>query len=218
MTNFDEIQENMVLCQLGPAGVTDPDILRAFGNVPREVFVPEDLRAICYADDHLHLGDGRFLMAPVMLARMIAAADIRKTDTVLCVGGGSGYAAAICAELGDHVVDLDVGSDDLYQGAARTLGLATITRMAGDLTQAPAGQSFDVILVLGAVADVPAGLVRALNNGGRLVAPVVPDDLPVGQMVVAQKSAVGQVSMRPLFDAVIEYLPGCAAAPKFKFG
>jgi protein-L-isoaspartate(D-aspartate) O-methyltransferase len=214
MSTFENACAQMVLCQLGPAGITDRGVLSAFGETPRDEFVPAPLKSVCYADDHLALGGGRSMMAPVMLARMIVAADIRPNDQVLCVGAGNGYAAAVVSRLCNHVDDFDTQLNEVGSGVEA----GRVTAAAGDLAQGPAGQGYDVILVLGGAAAVPPALVQSLNVGGRLVCLVIPDRAPIGPVMLVQKSSATQAPMRALFEAYMSYLPGLQPVPVFKFG
>lgn len=120
MTDFQTMRRQMRLCQLGPAGVTSPAILAAFEAVPRQAYVPADLRPICYADDHL-VWAGGYMLAPVLLARMIAAAGIVPQTRVRIYGDETGYTSAILAHLGavaatgDSPVEVILGAGAVAQ-------------------------------------------------------------------------------------------------------
>ncbi len=107
MTVYDAARLNMIDNQLRPNKVTDERVIDAFMRVRREVFVPERLRGVAYLDDDLPLGDGRYLITPMVAARLLQAADIEPKDTALVVGAGVGYEAALLALLGRSVVALE---------------------------------------------------------------------------------------------------------------
>src|SRR5665213_1026054 len=100
MSGYEAARANMIERQLQPNKITDERVINAFASLRREVFVPEKLRAIAYSDSELALGTGRYLMAPMLAARLLQAAEIARGDNVLVVGAGVGYEAALTALLG----------------------------------------------------------------------------------------------------------------------
>jgi len=107
MTVCDAARAKMIDCQLRPNKVTDERILAAFARVQRELFVPEPLRGVAYVDEDLPLGRGRYLMEPMVAARLLQAAMPDRKDTALVVGAGVGYEAALLALLARSVVALE---------------------------------------------------------------------------------------------------------------
>src|SRR3546814_7419678 len=105
--DFAAARENMIEGQLRPNKVTDEAILSAMGTVPRERFLPNGKRAVAYVDEDIGLGQGRFLMEPIVLARLIQAAGVEPDDLVLDIGCGTGYSAAILALLANTVIALE---------------------------------------------------------------------------------------------------------------
>src|SRR5215472_4852953 len=95
MSSFDAARARMIESQLRPNKITDRRVLNAFATIRRELFVPEQLRHIAYIDEDLPLGRGRYLMEPMVAARLLQAATIERTDTVLIVGAGTGCEAAL---------------------------------------------------------------------------------------------------------------------------
>src|ERR1700739_3255336 len=111
MSVFEAARTHMIESQLRPNKVTDEGVLGAFARVRRELFVPEHLRIVAYVDEDLPLGGGRFLMEPMVAARLLQAAAIKRTNTVLVVGVATGYKAALAASLARNVVALEEDPD-----------------------------------------------------------------------------------------------------------
>lgn len=210
---------SMVESQLRTNKVTDPELLAAFLAVPREGFVPPALSGIAYVDDDIRLKDGRYLMEPMVMARLIQLAAIRRGDRVLEIGSGTGYGAAILSRLAQTVVALE--SDGEMAEAARTnlraLGAGNVELVEGPLERGHAARApYDVIIVAGAVARIPAAIPPQLVEGGRLMAVYRPGGAPMGQGEIMTRAGA-TLSRRPVFDAGTPYLPGFAPEPSFAF-
>ena len=219
MTDFARARRMMVDCQVRTSDVTDLRVIAAFGEVPRERFVPADKQALAYADQDIPVGGepGRSLLKPMVLSKLIQAAEITEGDKVLDVGCTSGYSTAILARLADTVVALEQDGA-LARLAAENLGrmgVANVRFAAGPLTKgAPVQAPYDVILLNGSSEIEPELLLRQLKEGGRLVGVI--GRQPVGRGVVYRSSA-GHASAHPIFDAVAPLLPGFAKPPQFVF-
>lgn len=175
MIDYERARETMVDNQLRTSAITDRRLLAAMGEVPREVFVPEARRSLAYVDvaHQLAGSSGRSLSQPAPFARLVQLAEIAPEETVLDVGAGTGYSAAVLARLANNVVALE--SDPALVEAARqnvaAVGADNVSVIEGALDAGAAEQGpYDVILIEGAVAEVPAPLLRQLKQGGRLVA------------------------------------------------
>lgn len=219
MTDFVLARRNMVDGQLRPNRVTNAQLLAAIGDLPRERFLPTGLQSVAYADDDVPLGNGRFLMEPMVLARLIQTLQPLPEDRALVVASGAGYGAALLARLVKSVVAVE--SDAALAGSAeqtiRTLGIANVQYVAGKMEEGCAAQApFDVILIEGAVLKVPAAILDQLAEGGRLATVIA---APAGVLGVAQLTVKegGVASSRPLFDAGTPPLPGFSAPPRFTF-
>src|SRR5713226_5279292 len=116
MSDYDAARVNMIERQLQPNKVTDERVINAFACIRRELFVPERLRAIAYSDTDLPLGRGRYLMAPMVAARLLQAAEIGRNDNALVVGAGVGYEAALISQIGRGVVALEQDAELARQG------------------------------------------------------------------------------------------------------
>lgn len=218
MTNSDRARLNMVECQLKPNKVTLPAILDAMGTVPREDFVPKAIRGIAYVDEDLSIGNGRFLMEPMVLGRLIEIADVSPSDIVLVIGAGSGYSAAVLARLANTVVAIEDDAD-LAQQSSETLAhlgvdnavVIEVPVTSGYAEQAP----YQAIVIDGAVGEVPHQILSQLADGGRLVAVVSPSG-GLGKAVLFQRIGAN-VSHREIFDASVPLLPGFEPVPTFQF-
>jgi protein-L-isoaspartate(D-aspartate) O-methyltransferase len=221
MSGISPARQNMVDGQVRPSDVTDLRIIDAMLAVPREVFVPENQRALAYLDLDLDVSDGgsakRFLIKPVVTAKMLQAADIRDTDNVLVAGGATGYTAALVARLAARVTATE--TDPAHAARASEvmaqLGLPNVTFRAADAAAGdPANAPYDVIVLDGATEIVPEGLYGQLKEGGRLVG-VFAMTTPARAMIVTHSH--GDFGNRALFDAAVPVLPGLERRPAFVF-
>ena len=189
------------------------------GALPRERFLPDGLRSVAYSDDDVPLGNGRFLMEPMVLARLIQTLQPRETDRALVVASGRGYGAALLARLVKSVVavESDAALAAAAERTAKELGLTGIEQKVGPMEAGRAASGpYDVILIEGAVRQVPQAILDQLVDGGRLATIVAgpPGALGVAQLFVKEG---GVTSGRPLFDAGTPTLPGFAPPPRFTF-
>jgi protein-L-isoaspartate(D-aspartate) O-methyltransferase len=218
MTDFAAARHNMIESQIRTNRVTDPALLDALAAVPRELFVPVERRGFAYVDEDIRIGRDRFLMEPAVLARLVQAAEPSKTDVALDIGCATGYSTAVLARLVATAIGVDP-DPTLVRAAGETLaGLSVDNAVVvegafadGDAKHAP----YDVILVGGAVAEIPPAFFAQLAEGGRLVG-VRRAGRGLGEAMLYVKRA-GAVSGRAIFDAAIPYLPGFAPAPRFAF-
>jgi len=218
MVDYAAARLNMVESQLRTNKVTDLRLLDAFESLPRELFVPEPLRGIAYIDEDVALGGDRFVMEPRVLARLLQAAQPGPDDVALDIGCGSGYATAILSRLVATVVALE--DDAALAGAAnRTLDELEIDNaivVEGRLNEGyPRQAPYNVILLDGAVSEVPPAIADQLAEGGRLVT-VVSAGAGLGRATLMRRDG-GTVSSRVLYDAAVPVLPGFEAVPGFVF-
>jgi protein-L-isoaspartate(D-aspartate) O-methyltransferase len=221
MSDFSTARGKMVDCQVRPSGVTDLRIIDAMLALPREVFVPEEQRALAYLDLDLDVSEKgapkRYLINPMVIARMIQAADIKSTDNVLVVGCATGYTAALAAKLADRVTATE-GEPALAAKAASilaTLGLGHVTVVTAAAAEgAPAHAPYDVIVLEGATEVVPDLLYRQLGDEGRLVGVFAMSRPQRAVIITHSRSDFGD---RPLFDASAPVLPGLERPAAFVF-
>lgn len=211
MVDFERARKAMVDNQLRTSNVTDRRVLGAMLAVERENFVPASRAPLAYIDEAHDLGHGRAVPAPAPFAKLIQLAEIEPTDAVLDLGAGLGYSTAVLAQLAHEVVGIESNAD-LAASASKALAAAGVTNaeiVVSDLTDAkPHARGFDVIVLEGAVEEVPAGLFKLLRDGGRLVALIRRGPAAVAHIFVKTGDAVNS---RAEFNAT---LPPLVTAPK----
>lgn len=216
--DHDAARYKMIQNQIRTNRVTDPLVIAAMSELPRERFVPASVRGNAYVDEDIALGNGRYLIEPLTTALLLQAAEINAEDVVLDIGCGAGYTTAIAARMASLVVALESDPNLAAQAAAllSELGLDTAVVVVGPLREGwPAQSPYDVIVFGGAVSAVPECIVEQLGEGGRLVA-VTAGERGVGCGTLFLRSG-GTVSRRALFDAGIPWLREFAPEPIFRF-
>ncbi len=208
MTDFAHRRTIMVDTQVRPADVTRFPIIEALLRVPREIYVPEELKDAAYVGENLPLAPGRVILEPRTFAKMLEAADIHPGDLVLDVGPGLGYSACVIAHLAEAVVALEEDEDMAREAAANLSehGADNVAVIEGPLSEGLAQHGpYDVIVIEGAVEAIGDALLAQLKDGGRIVAPFV--DGALGAVRVGYK-VNGTVSWRFAFNAGAPVLPG----------
>lgn len=186
---FEAARRAMIDSQLRPQGVTDPAVLSAMAAVPREEFVPQSVRPLAYGDRPLDLGGGQALMPPAALARLLAELQPRPGERALVVGAGNGYAPAVLQAMG-LAVDTADGLAGLGQGR------------------------YDIVLVDGAVEEVPDAIAERLSPDGRLGAAIA--DNGVSRLAIGLMAG-GSLGLRRFADVHVPLLPGFARPRVFTF-
>jgi protein-L-isoaspartate(D-aspartate) O-methyltransferase len=218
MTEFGAARAHMIESQLRPNKVIDARVLDAFGGIRRELFVPDHLRVVAYIDEDLPLGGGRYLMEPMVVARLLQAAQIERTDRVMIIGAGTGYEAALAAALARSVIALEEDPELARRVRAALVehSIASVSVVEGPLPQGYRPRApYDVVLFCGAVADVPSEIDTQLAEGGRLLA-VVKSVNGIGRATLWARTG-GVMARRVLFDAATPLLPGFSPKPAFAF-
>jgi len=219
MTDFASMRAHMVEGQIEPSAVTDPRIISAFLDVPREIFVPKALRPIAYVDEDLEVAPKRFLMEPAVFARLVQAAMIAENDVVLDIACATGYSSAVLARLAGTVVGLesDAAIAEQAGNTLNELGVDNAVAVVGPLTEGYARQGpYDVIIIEGAVEVVPETVQEQLAEGGRLLAVVDREPRAMGKATMIMRRR-GVLSSRVLFDAAVPLLPEFAVPRGFVF-
>jgi protein-L-isoaspartate(D-aspartate) O-methyltransferase len=221
MSGFSTARQKMVDGQVRPSDVTDLRIIDAMLAVPREAFVPVGQRALAYLDLDLDVGEGgsarRFLIKPVVTAKMLQAAEIKDTDNVLVAGCATGYTAALAARLAARVTATEYVAPLAAKAreVLAELGLGNVTVRAADVAEGdPANAPYDVIVLDGATEITPDRLFGQLKDGGRLVG-VFAQTKPPRAMIVTRSH--GDFGYRALFDATVPVLAGLERRPAFVF-
>ncbi len=211
---------NMIEQQIRPWNVLEGDILDALSVVRREDFVPEAHRALAFADMELPIGCGEHMLAPRVEARILQDLHIEPTDSVLEIGTGSGYMAALLGHRAHHVISLEIvpALADAAHHRLREAGVRNVEVRIAD-GAAPGegfeGGPFDVIVLSGSVAQIPTALLQQLRVGGRLAAIV--GDLPVMRATFVRRNSGKDFTTTQPWDTVAPRLHGFAELPRFHF-
>jgi protein-L-isoaspartate(D-aspartate) O-methyltransferase len=208
----------MVDSQVRPNKVTDPRIIAAMRRLPRERFLPPHLAPFAYVDEDVKLGDGRCLMEPMIIARLVQLTATIPGDRALVVGAGTGYGAALLAACGarvtalEEVTALQVIARGVLAELAPSVNLVTGPLAAGWSPGAP----YDVILIEGAVHDIPPTIGDQLHRESGRLAAVCAGSAGLGQAVLAEATASG-LSTRRMFDCSTPLIPGLVRSLGFVF-
>jgi protein-L-isoaspartate(D-aspartate) O-methyltransferase len=217
MIDYQAARIAMVDGQVRPSDVTLYPIIDAMLRVPREVYVPHELRPLAYVGKHINLESGGVVLAPRILAKMLESLDIKPDELVLDIGVGLGYSSAVIARLAEAVIALE--ENPALAGIAET----TLSEQSADNAVVHAGAlvdgaaehgPYDVIVVEGGVQVLPDSLLSQLKVGGRIAAIFI--DGPSGQCRIGVRTSAG-ISWDAVFDATAPVLSGFAAKKTFSF-
>ncbi len=210
MQDFSLARRAMVDSQLRPQGVADGAVLAAMGKVERERFVPGKARALAYFDRPLAVGEGRTMMPPAALGRLLDEAEPLPGQRALVIGSGTGYSAAVLKEMGLQVTAIE--ANRTLAAAAAENGIET---EVGDPAKGwPKGAPYDLILFDGAVEEIPAALGKQLAPEGIIAGAIV--DRGVTRLFVGQ-SANGSIGWRSIADSDVDLIPGFERPMAFTF-
>tara|TARA_B100000686_G_C16709595_1_gene928328 strand:- start:60 stop:716 length:657 start_codon:yes stop_codon:yes gene_type:complete len=218
MPNFEIARKNMVDGQIKPNHVRDERIINVMSEIPRECFVPKAMQGFAYIDEDIDLGNGRFLQEPMVLARLLQAANLSHDDVVLDIGCGMGYSTAVLARIVSTVVGIE--EDELLASQAEdrlksldiTNAVTFHSRLSdGYIEQAP----YDAIFINGSIPEVPPSIFDQLVDGGRLMT-VISNDGGAGKAVIYTRVR-DIVSERVIFDAATPFMNEFAKAESFVF-
>ena len=173
MSDFAARRTIMVDTQVRPNDVTKFPVIEAMLAIPREEFVPDTRRAVAYSGENLDIGGGRVLLEPRTLAKMVDALDIQPTDLVLDIGCGYGYSTAVIARMAEAVVGVEQDQTMVAEAEDRLAqtGVDNAAIVQGALSAGWPGQApYDVVLIGGAVEEVPDAVAEQLKDGGRIAA------------------------------------------------
>lgn len=213
----EQARFNMIEQQIRTWEVLDPVVLALLHQIPREEFVPAAYRGLAFADLEIPLGHGELMLSPKLEARMLQALDIKKTDSVLEIGSGSGYMTALLARLAKEVYSVERIAD-LSAAAAQHLvahGISNIILEVGDGAHGWGSEQYDVIVLTGSVPVLPVRFEQQLKPGGRLLAVV--GEAPVMEAVLVTCIAAGVYSRTVLFETCITPLINAVQPERFAF-
>jgi protein-L-isoaspartate(D-aspartate) O-methyltransferase len=209
-----DARRNMVDVQIRRRGIQNGAVLAAMERVPRHLFVPPDARHLAYSDSPLAIGEGQTISQPYIVAYMTAALEVSREDTVLEIGTGSGYQAAVLAELARlvHTIEIVPALADQARRALAEAGYTNIDVRTGDGYRGwPERAPFSRIIVTAAPPQIPPALVEQLAVGGRMVLPVGTGDQ---EIVIVTKTADGVATTRTIPVRFVPMVEGRAAADK----
>jgi len=222
VTVHDEARFKMVENQLRPNKVTDERVIDAFLRLRRELFVPPARRGVAYIDEGLPIAPGiaagRFLVEPMVAARLVQALAVQPRETALVVGAGVGYEAAALALLARSVVALEENPELARLGRSALVdhGIAAVTYVEAPLRPGHRQRApYEAILFGGATVEVPVEILDQLAEGGRL-AVVLRQRGSVGRATLITRTG-GVLAQRVIFDAATPLLPGFEEKPSFVF-
>ena len=217
MTDYSAARRHMVDGQVRPNDVTDLRVISAMLEVPRERFVPPAATSLAYLDLDLAVGEGgsRRLLKPMVLAKLLNAADLAGTDRVLDVGCATGYGAAVLARIAGQVVALEQDAGLAKAAQSALSSLPNVSVVSGPLVDGwrPAAP-YDVILLEGATDVEPQAFCSQLTDGGRLLC--ILGAAPGAKAMLYRRSG-SEMGGRAIFDAAAALLPGFTKAPVFAF-
>jgi len=217
MTDFATARRHMVDGQVRTADVTDLRILSAMLDIPRERFVPPASADLAYLDLDLPVGKSgsRRLLKPMVLGKLIHAANIAPGNRVLDVGCATGYGAAVLARVAGQVIALEQDADLAQAARSELAGQPNATVVSGSLTAGwPQSSPYDAIVLEGATEVPPETFLSQIREGGRLVC--VLGSGPGSKAMLYCRSG-DELGGRPIFDATAAVLPGFAKTPIFAF-
>ncbi len=217
MMDFAAARRTMVENQLRTYDILDYNTLDVMGSLPREMFLPAERQSMAYLDLSVSLGANRALMCPMVFGRLLQALEVKKTDRVLDVAGGTGYSACALGKLAASVVALDEDEAQLAITRANfaASGLTNAETVQGNITQGhPKSAPYDVIFVNGAVETEPSALLSQLSEGGRLG--VILGLGRSGRALIYHRSGKNFTATR-IIDAAAEPLMAFAKPAEFRF-
>lgn len=217
MTDYAARRTVMVDTQVRPSDVTKFPIIEAMLTVPREAFVPDELREAAYVGENVALGQGRVVLEPRTLAKMLDALEISADELVLDIGSGLGYSAAVIARMAEAVIGVEDDADRVgeAQTALSDNGVDNVVMHEAALAAgAPEHGPYDVICIEGGVEHLPEALIEQLKEGGRIAALFM--DGALGTVRIGFKID-GEMNWRYAFNAGAPVLPGFERHAAFAF-
>jgi protein-L-isoaspartate(D-aspartate) O-methyltransferase len=216
--NIEQARFNMIEQQIRPWEVLDQGVLSLLGSVRREEFVPPACRALAFIDTEVPLPEGQCMLAPRVEARLLQELRLQPHDSVLEVGAGSGFMAALLAHQAQRVLTLELrpALAAMARANLQRAGVSNAEVIEADGAMGLAARApFDAVVLSGSVAEVPSVLLSQLKNGGRLIAIVGQE--PVMRAVLVTRVAEQQFKRVDLFDTIAPRLSGFGEPSRFAF-
>lgn len=215
--NIEQARFNMLEQQIRPANVPGPEILDLLNAVKREKYFPEDQQSLAFFDSEIPLPGGALTMTPKLEARIMQEVQAKNTETVLLVGAGNGYLAALLAHNARHVTVMEA-APELEALAKENLsrnGVINVDVIWGDALQAKHMSSYDLIVVAGSLETIPEQLQNHLNVGGRMFVIMGAAPIMTAQLITRESDLF--FNTRQLFETCVPRLSQAAPAPNFTF-
>lgn len=213
--DFAAARRHMIESQLRPSDVSDPVVIAAMAVTRREDFVPAAQQHLAYIDRAVPLSGGRVLNPALSSGLLLTRAELSGNEKVLLIGAGTGYLAALLAGIVAKVVAVEDNRALVEHASAALGGMANVSVIESDLTQGHAGDApYDLIIIDGAVQQVPDSLVAQLAEGGRLLAGV--DEAGVSRLAMGRRQA-GAFALIPFADTDIAPLAAFARPKSYSF-
>ncbi|HEV2976912.1 MAG TPA: protein-L-isoaspartate O-methyltransferase [Casimicrobiaceae bacterium] len=215
--DFEQARFNMVEQQVRTWDVLDQEVLDLLFEVKREHFVPPAYRALAFADLEIPLGDGEHMWTPKMEARVVQELELKRDESTLEIGTGSGYLTALLARRSAEVTSVEINPRLLLQASAHlaSAGIRNVRLDKGDGAHGWRDQTYDAIVLTGSTPMLPESWFKQLRPGGRLFAVV--GDAPAMAARLARWSAPGAIVQQDLFETVVAPLKNAPQPERFVF-
>ena len=217
--NFKIARKNMVENQIRANKVTNLRVINAFLDVPREKFVPDALQEISYVDEDIQLSRNRFMMKPMILARLFQSLNLKGNENILHVGSNSGYGSAILSRMCSSVISLE-SDKKLFETSINTfsnMGFDNVVPLHGSMENGVEKEApFDIIFIEGSIETEPKSLFSQLNENGKLIAIIRPANIKIGKAKLFFKIS-NEIGLENLFDAQVSKLSIFKSKTKFSF-
>ena len=217
--DFKIARKNMVENQIRANKVTSLNVINAFLDVPREKFVPDALQEISYVDEDIQLSRNRFMMKPMILARLFQSLNLKGNENILHVGSNSGYGSAILSRMCSSVISLE-SDKKLFETSIHTfsnMGFDNVVPLHGSMENGVEKEApFDIIFIEGSIETEPTSLFSQLNENGKLIAIIRPANIKIGKAKLFFKIS-NEIGLENLFDAQVSKLSIFKSKTKFSF-
>ena len=217
--DFKIARKNMVENQIRANKVTSLNVINAFLDVPREKFVPDALQEISYVDEDIQLSRNRFMMKPMILARLFQSLHLKGNENILHVGSNSGYGSAILSRMCSSVISLE-SDKKLFETSIHTfsnMGFDNVVPLHGSMENGVEKEApFDIIFIEGSIETEPKSLFGQLNENGKLIAIIRPANIKIGKAKLFFKIS-NEIGLENLFDAQVSKLSIFKSKTKFSF-
>ena len=217
--DFKIARKNMVENQIRANKVTSLNVINAFLDVPREKFVPDALQEISYVDEDIQLSRNRFMMKPMILARLFQSLNLKGNENILHVGSNSGYGSAILSRMCSSVISLE-SDKKLFETSIHTfsnMGFDNVVPLHGSMENGVEKEApFDIIFIEGSIETEPKSLFGQLNENGKLIAIIRPANIKIGKAKLFFNIS-NEIGLENLFDAQVSKLSIFKSKTKFSF-